>query len=440
MALDHILVLTREPVTCPHCAHAFELHEGIARQTIERHHEALEQQTKALREELAEEVRRDLERKAAQQYGAAINELQAQLCAAKRLELQAREAIDKARVEAREQALADQQIQMRLMQEDLQRKGDELQKLRELELDLRKQRQALQEQQRTVELQIQRRLDEERDRLAQQIADREAQRYRLVEAEHRKKLEDVQRMNDELRRKLEQGSQQLQGEVLELHIEQSLASSFFQDVIEEVKKGQRGADVVQVVRTSSGDTAGRIIWEAKRAENWSDRWLQKLKDDQQEAKADLAVLVTTCLPRGMTGPFARVGDVWVVTPAVLRPVAETLRVILLQAHQLRQANTSKGERIELLYNYLSSPVFAQRMRSVLDAFATMQADLESEKRAFHRIWAKRQEQINRVTISMNTVVGELQGIAQDSLPELVQFDDLEALGAPVEASNATEPD
>lgn len=316
---------------------------------------------------------------------------------------------------------------MHALQEDLRRQGEELQQARALEIDLRRQRQALAEQQANLELELQRKLDEERARIAQQISEREAERFRLVEQEFRKKLEDVQRVNEDLRRKLETGSQQLQGEVLELHIEQSLTTAFFHDLIEEVKKGQRGADVLHTVRTPQGQTAGVIIWEAKRAENWSDKWLDKLKDDQREAKADLAVLVTTVMPRGHTGPFARIGDVWVVSPAVLKPMAETLRVVLIEVHKVRQAQNGRAEKVEMLYDYLSSAAFSQRMRTVFDSFAAMQSDLNAEKRAFAKIWSKRQAQIDRVVGTMSSVVGELQAIAHDTLPELQGVNHLQML-------------
>ena len=260
---------------------------------------------------------------------------------------------------------------------------------------------------------------------AKQFADQIGKLQEQLEAEYKKKIEDAQRANEDLRRKLEQGSQQLQGEVLELEVEHTLASVFFHDLIEEVKKGQRGADVVQTVRTAAGQACGRIIWEAKRAENWSDKWLQKLKDDQQSAKADIAVLVTTIMPKGVTDSFARVGDVWVVAPHVIRPVAEMLRVILLEAQRLKLVNTGRNEKMEQLYNYLSSAQFAQKIRTMLDSFEAMRGDLESEKRAMQKIWAKRETQIERVTGSMVTVVGELQGIAQEQLPQLDSLAQLE---------------
>jgi hypothetical protein len=286
----------------------------------------------------------------------------------------------------------------------------------------------LEEQQANMQLDLQRKLDEERARMTEQIGQKEAERFSLIEAEYRKKIEDAQRANEDLRRKLEQGSQQLQGEVLELELEHMLGSAFLHDLIEEVKKGQRGADVIQTVRTPMGQVCGKIIWEAKRAENWSDKWVQKLKDDQEAANADIAVIVTTAMPKGITDSFCRIGDVWVVSPQVMRPVAETLRVIVLEAQRLKLVNTGRNEKIEQLYNYLSSAQFAQKVRTMLEGFESMRRDLESEKRAMQRIWAKRQAQIERVTGSMVTVVGELQAIAQEELPQLGSMMELEAIG------------
>lgn len=427
---DKIILDADEHIVCPKCANEFTLGEGITRQTIDRHVEEFEALLKKRRDELETHLAQEAQRRAMQQTAEQISKLQDQVSAAKRAEREAQQSIDKVREEARQKADADTQQLRKALEDDLQRKDAELQTFRSQELALRRQKQELEDQQRDLELSLQRRLDEERAKITNTVSQREATRFAMLEAELKKKIEDAQKSNEELRRKLEQGSQQLQGEVLELEVEQSLSTTFFHDLIEEVKKGIRGADVIQTVRTATGIAAGKIIWEAKRAEHWSDKWLQKLKDDQQEAKADLAVLVTTAMPKGVTEPFTRMGDIWVITPQVLRPMAETLRVILLESHKLRQANVGRDEKIEQLYNYLASPAFAQRMRTVIETFSTMQSELESEKRAIQKIWTKRQVQIERALRSMTTVVGELQGIAQESLPDLRQIDALETLGLP----------
>lgn len=415
---NKIIITADEPITCPKCQHHFPLDQGITRQTIERYETEFVEAFAAERKTMEEALGKEAERKATKLFSEQMAKLQEQLSDSRKAEREAKDQIVQAQNAAKAKALEEFAQEKASLAKELAEKDDKLRAFREQELDLRQQKKALEEQQANLQLDLQRKLDEERQKLTEQIAQKEGERFSMIEAEYKKKIEDAQRANEDLRRKLEQGSQQLQGEVLELELEQALASSFVHDQIDEVKKGVRGADVIQTVRTPIGQACGKIIWEAKRAENWSDKWLQKLKDDQLEAKADIAVLVTTAMPKGIAEPFVRIGDVWVVAPHVMRPVAETLRVILLEAHKLKLINTGRNEKMESLYNYLASSQFAQKVRTMLEAFQNMRSDLDSEKRAMLRIWAKREMQIERVTSSMVTVVGELQAIAQDSLPQL----------------------
>ena len=422
-----VILSADEPVVCPNCNHQFSLDQGIARHTIERYEQEFSDALALEKKELEESLARDAERKANKLFLEQINKLKEDLADVRKAEKDARALVSKAEADAKAKALESFAQEKLALTEDLAAKNKQLDTFREQELALRRQKQELEEKQANFQIEFERKLDEERTRLVTQIGSREAERFGLIEAEYKKKIDDAQKANEELRRKLDQGSQQLQGEVLELELEHMLQSAFFHDQIDEVKKGQRGADVIQTVRTASGQVCGKIIWEAKRAENWSDKWLQKLKDDQQEANADIAVLVTTVMPKGNTETFCRMGDVWVVSPQVMRPVAETLRVILLESQRLKQVNTGRNEKMEQLYNYLASPQFAQRIRSMLESFETMRVDLDAEKRAMQRIWAKRQSQIERLTGSMTSVVGELQAIAQDQLSQLDDVLVLEAI-------------
>ena len=424
-----ITIAADETIVCPSCSHQFSLDQGITRHTIERYESDYAQSVAAQRKELEASVSREAERRANKLFTDRVAKLQEELADVRKAEQQALAQIEKVQIEVRARAVADFALEKKALADELEDKNKQVQTFRENEFALRKQRQQLEEQQANLKLELERQLDEARKVLTEQISNREAERFSYIEAEYKKKIDDAQKANEDLRRKLDQGSQQLQGEVLELELENMLASVFFHDLIEEVKKGQRGADVLQTVRTAAGQTCGKIIWEAKRAENWSDKWLQKLKDDQQSVGADIAVLVTTVMPRGVTDSFCRVGDVWVVNPQVMRPVAETLRVILLEGQRLKLVNTGRNEKMEQLYNYLSSAQFAQRMRTMLDGLEAMRSDLESEKRAMQKIWAKRQMQIERVTGSMTNVVGELQGIAQDQLPQLESMLELDAIGS-----------
>ncbi len=417
-----IILNANETVTCPKCRHEFALDQGITRHTIEQYEADFEKTLEAQRQKLEEAIGREAERKASKLFKEQIERLSEQLADSEKAATEAKIAIAKAREEAKAKASHDFDQERLALAAELTEKDRKLKDFREQELELRKQKKEIEEQQANMQLDLQRNIDAERKKMSQEISQRESERFGLIEADYKKKIEDAQKANEDLRRKLEQGSQQLQGEVLELELEHALAASFHHDQIEEVKKGQRGADVIHTVRTANGEVCGKIIWEAKRAETWSDRWLAKLKDDQREVQADIAVLVTTAMPKGVTEPFSMIGDVWLVAPHLVRPVAETLRVSLIEINKLRLVNTGRGEKMELLFNYLSSPAFAQKVRTVLESVESMRHDLEAEKRAMQRIWAKRHGQIERVTNTMATVVGDINAIAQNAIPELDAID------------------
>ena len=424
---NKIILSSDESIVCPKCNHSFALHMGITQQTIEKDESEYESAFAAERKGLEERLAKDAERKANKRFTDQIAQLTEQVGQSKQAAEEAKSLITKARAEAKTKAQADFELEKKSLAKELADKDNKLQAFREQELKLRAEKKELEEARQNMQLEVVRKVDEERQKIHKHIVDSETEKFKLKEAELRKQIDDARKTNEELSRKLEQGSQQLQGEVLELELENILADAFRHDHIEEVKKGQRGADVLQSVCTPSGQVCGKIIWEAKRAEHWSDKWLTKLKDDQLEAKADIPVLVTTAMPKENKEPFYMIGDVWVVAPHVMRPVAETLRIILLEANRLKLINTGRNEKMEMLYNYLSSAQFAQRIRTMVESFETMRGDLDSEKRAMQRIWAKREKQLERVTQSMSTVIGELQAIAHDSLSQL---DSIEQLALP----------
>jgi hypothetical protein len=185
--------------------------------------------------------------------------------------------------------------------------------------------------------------------------------------------------------------------------------------------------------TRTGQVCGKIIWETKRAENWSNNWIPKLKEDQQAAGAELAVLVTTTMPKQTPEPFIMHEGVWVTTISAMCPVAETLRVILLEQQKSRAISVGKSEKMEALYDYLCSPQFTQRIRAVVEAYTGMKKDLDSERAAMERIWKKREKQIERVTMNMMGMCGEIQAISHDSLPQLREIGELPFVDAEQEA-------
>jgi hypothetical protein len=185
-----------------------------------------------------------------------------------------------------------------------------------------------------------------------------------------------------------------------------------------VKKGARGADVIQTVRLRSGAVCGRIVWETKRAENWSNAWVPKLKDDQQAAGGELAVLVSTAFPAGVDERMVMHEGVWLVRPDLVKALAEALRTVLIESQRQKAISTGKGESMEALYNYITSAQFAQKVRAVVDAYQQMRDDLDREKSAMQRLWKKREGQLERITSNMLGMCGELQGVSQEALPQL----------------------
>ena len=409
-----IIVDAFDTVACPHCGGEFMLQDAIAHQLIERYESEYETMLEGERRQLRETLVADADRAASRRFGEQIARLQEQLAQGAADQARIRAQLEASAQRAVEEARRDSAERAQALQNELMLKERKLAAYRETELALRTEKAALEEQQRELTLEVQRKVDTE----SQRIKAAEAEAYRLREAEWRKKIDDAQKANEDLKRKLEQGSQQLQGEVLELEIEGLLATAFPYDAIEPVKKGARGADVIQTVRLRSGAACGRIVWESKRAENWSNAWVAKLKDDQQSAGGELAVLVSTAFPAGIDQPMVMHEGVWLVRPDLVKALAEALRTVLIESQRQKAIAAGKGESMEALYSYITSAQFAQKVRAVVDAYQQMRDDLEKEKSAMLRLWKKREAQLERITTNMLGMCGELQGVSQQALPQL----------------------
>ncbi|HEY5900066.1 MAG TPA: DUF2130 domain-containing protein, partial [Burkholderiales bacterium] len=421
-----IIIDAAEEVACPKCAHTFALSEGISRQAIERHAEDFDQQlaqrAKQLEADLAAEAKRRAEREAARE----ISLLKETLASAEQAAASAKQAVasakaeaqsqlEKARTEAAAAAREAFELDLKSTREALAAKEDALSRFRAEELDLRRKLREADDARRNQELDYQRKLDDERRRIQESSRTAAAEEFSRKEAQMRAQIESAQREAADLKRKLEQGSQQLQGEALEAGLEEMLRAAFPMDEIAEVPKGVSGADLLQRVRSASGQICGTIVWEAKQTKAFQAAWLQKLKDDQQAVGAEIAVLVTSTMPKDVREPFVRQADVWVTGFAAARPLAEALRVTLVEMHKLRQANLGRSEKMALVYEYICSPQFAQKVKSVVEGFRVMREELEAERAAMTRIWKKREMQLQRMTSGMLGVVGDLQGIGDDVL-------------------------
>jgi hypothetical protein len=244
---------------------------------------------------------------------------------------------------------------------------------------------------------------------------------KLKMSEKEQTITAMQKQIEELKRRAEQGSQQLQGEVQELELEGLLKQSFPSDVFTPVPKGEFGGDVVHAVARGEGLVCGKILWESKRTKNWSDGWLVKLRDDQRAAKADLAVIVTQALPKGVE-TFGHVDGVWVTSTRTFLPLAVALRHTLLELSLARQAGEGQQTKMELVYHYLTGPRFRQRVTAIIEKFEEMQADLTKERAAMTKLWAKREMQIQSVLSATAGMYGDLQGIAGQAIETIEALD------------------
>lgn len=423
--MDQKIILgASETVTCPKCSHTFPLDKGITRQTIQRYEHEFDDSLAEHRKAVEKQLAKDADKRAAKLFGAQIEDLTQQAADSKRTAIQATAQLEKTRQEARTKAAKEFEHEKKALNDEIAEKDKRLGEFRKQEIQLRAQQKKLEEDRENLRLDVERRLASERPQIELQAAQRATEGFALREAEYKKKLDDADRSMSEMKRKLAQGSQQLQGEVLELEVEHVLSESCRHDRISEVKKGVRGADVLHEVCTPTGQTCGRIIWEAKRAEKFSDAWIQKLKDDQGEADAHVAVLVTTAMPKGVTEPFVQLDGVWIIPPHLIKPVALALRSFLIDLQRVSTINTGRENKAELLYNYMSSAQFSHTIRSVVETFIAMKAQLDAEKRALTKHWSQREVQIDKVLLSVSELIGHLQGITQDGLPQLNEIETL----------------
>jgi hypothetical protein len=227
----------------------------------------------------------------------------------------------------------------------------------------------------------------------------------------------MQRQIEELRRKAEQGSQQLQGEALELELESLLRGRFPRDLIEPVPKGEFGGDVLHRVLGPSEQLCGTILWESKQTKNWSDGWLAKLRDDQRSAKADIALIVSSALPKGVEA-FDLIDGVWVAETRFAIPLAIALRQSLIEVATSRQAQEGQETKMALVYQYLTGPRFRHRIDAIVEKFTDMQTDLDRERKTMMRMWAKREAQLRGVLDSTAGLYGDLQGIAGRAMQDI----------------------
>jgi hypothetical protein len=426
--------MTEPTITCPQCKAEIKLTESLAAPLLEATKRDFEQR---LAQKESDAVKRET----------ALREREAVL--AKATETLEEQVADKLKLE-RNKIVAEEARKAKLaLSNDLEQKSKELleiqniikkkdEKLAEAQQAqadlLRKQRElddAKRELDLTVEKRVQEGLTATRDQAKKEVE--EVLKFKVMEKEQT--ITSMQKQIEELKRRAEQGSQQLQGEVQELELEALLTSKFPQDQIQPVAKGEYGGDVLHRVAGSFGQTCGTILWESKRTKNWSDGWLTKLREDQRQAKAEIAIIVSQALPKGVE-TFEFIDGVWVTHPKAALPVAIAMRHTLLEVASARQASEGQQTKMEMVYQYLMGRRFRQRVQAIVEGFSSMQEDLDKERKVMMKQWAKREEQIDRVMQATVGMYGDLQGIAGKTLQEIEGLE-LKALDAPTESKTSS---
>jgi hypothetical protein len=368
-------------ILCPNCHTSIDIDQALAQQIDQQMEKQLADQKQKLKLELWQKAQEEARKKIQESSEKALSELQE-----------------------------------RLREQEARAKNAE-----SAELEMRKRQRQVEEKEKQLELQLERELDVRLKKAQDLFAKTETERFSLKEKEYQKQIDDMKSLVDEARRKASTVSQQLQGEVMELQLEKLLHEAFPTDSIEEVKKGQNGADILHTVRNGFGKSVGIIVWESKQTKDFKKEWLPKLREDCRACHGSLAVLVTRTLPQDIKTCEER-DRVWVTGIEFVLPLAQLLRQTLLKVDQEKTAQSGKDVKTEMLYQYINSQEFRGRVEGIVESFREMREDLDREQRALQNSWKKREKQILRLATNTAFMYGEMQGLVGASLPSIQGLD------------------
>ncbi len=411
---------TIQNISCPNCSHQFDVEDVLAGQVEKRLKEQFDQERNALKKNFDQQQSALLkEQEAFEEKKKNENKIFKERLAS---------ALSTRQKELRSAVEEEYALKLKAQQDELEAKRKKLIELQEKEIEIERLKAKMTEQEKDIELKYEKQMRQkiadkeaamlkritEQQALIQQAKDKELE-MRLLEKD--KKLEDQKKLIDEMKRKSEQGSMQLQGEVQELAIEEILKSNFPFDNISEVAKGIRGADSIQEVINDQQQPCGTIIYESKRTKSFGGEWVAKLKEDQRQAGADIAILVTDVFPKGMT-QFGEHQGIYICKFGEMLSLVHVLRRFLLQRKTLLSVQENKGGKMEMLYDYLTGTEFKNRITSIAETFQIMKNDLDKEKRAIMSAWKRREKQIEIMTdntLSLHASVKAIGGKAIENI-------------------------
>lgn len=400
-------------IKCPSCSFEFPLEDALSgelKHLIEKEKQELRQQMLDFRNKAELKIRQmEEEKKAeAQKQEALFQQKLQQELQQKNTELEQT---------LRKRLSADFENQLRLMQQTNDENEQKLKQARQREMEFLEKMQELKTKEEELELNIKRRLNEEREKLSSEIRDLEKQRIEQMEnefklrlAEKEKQLEDQKKLAEEMKRKADQGSMQLQGEVQELLLEDLLRQTFPYDKVTPVGKGVRGADCIHTVCNPFGNECGKIIYESKRTKDFSQEWIEKLKGDMRSLGADIAVIVTQAMPKDMDR-FGERDGVYICTFSEVRSLSAVLRTSIMKVFSISQSQKGKGDKMSLLYDYLTGNEFGEQWQAIREGFLTMKQSIQRERDAMEKLWKAREKQLEKVLLNAAHIRGSIDGIA-----------------------------
>lgn len=308
-------------------------------------------------------------------------------------------------------------VKLKSLEEEARQKTQQLQDMQKKELELLRERNELEQRTKNLDFEIEKRLLEDRKKIELETSQREHQLFDLKFKEKELQLEGLKKTIEELKRKSEQGSMQQQGEAGEILLEEILREYFPYDTLEEVGKGVEGADCILIVRNSKGIECGKIIFESKRTKSWSNIWIDKLKNDMRSQQADIAILVTQAFPKGMDC-FGQKDGVWVASFKEIISLTVALRNAIIQISETRRSDENKGEKMQMLYTYLTGTEFRQQIEAIVEGFMAMKQSITKERIQMEKIWKEREKQLDKVLLNTSGLYGSIKGIAGASVQDI----------------------
>jgi len=412
-------------IKCPNCANVFDVEDVLSADVEQKLKQRYEKQLQESLSQINNEKKKlEEDQKAFDEKKKKENELFQQRLQQEKIKLES-----ELQQQLRKTIASDYENQLRLLKQSAEENEEKLKLSRQKEFEFLKKEQEIKNREQELEITLQKKLLEERNILVQQIRREEESRISLKETEYQlrlkeleKQLEDQRKLAEEMKRKAEQGSMQLQGEVQELLLEEMLRDYFPYDSIGEVGKGVEGADCIQVVRNHLGNDCGKIIFESKRTKTFNSGWIEKLKTDMRNKQADVAILVTQVYPKDMNC-FGEKDGVWVCSFSEVIALTTAMRHTIIRISETKKAEENKGEKMQMLYTYLTGIEFRQQIETIVEGFLSMKNSISKERIQMEKLWKEREKQLEKVLLSTSGLYGSIKGIAGASIGEIPLLED-----------------